>query len=151
MPAKRQDPSIRFADITKIWEAALSDGGTLFDTTSDNETIAVIYRLNQYRKIIREQDPVGWTEMDRFVVRRGRFCIEIVPRYIPDFAARLRKLDGTPSTLTKVNRKSTPDEMRELAKKLVDLSDDDGPVVLDNKWEQEVAKEVAENRKRRNF
>jgi len=89
--------------------------------------------------------------MDRFVVRRGRFCVEIVPRYIPDFAARLRKLDGTPSTLTKVNRKSTPDEMRELAKKLVDLSDDDGPVVLDNKWEQEVAKEVAENRKRRNF
>ena len=121
MPRNRQDPSIRFADVIKIWEAAVKDHGTAFDTYNDAETTTFIYRLNQYRKIVRDQSYEGWTEMDRYVVRRGEMRITIEPRYVPDFSTRLHKLDGTPSTIYEPPKSSPLDGS---AAKFIDNDDD---------------------------
>jgi len=96
MPRKRLDPTIRFDDVVPVWNAALRDGGGLIRTNSDSESISLIYRLNQYRKIVREDEPAGWTDMDRYVVRKGHLCVEIARRIPVDLTARMTKLDGTP-------------------------------------------------------
>ncbi len=102
MPRKRLDPTIRFDDVVPVWNAALRDGGGLVRTNSDNESISLIYRLNQYRKIVREDEPAGWTEMDRYVVRKGNLCVEIERRMPINLLTRMTKLDGTPISAPRV-------------------------------------------------
>lgn len=143
MPKYRQDPSIRFADVIKIWEAAMKDGGTAFETFTDAETTTFIYRLNQYRKIIRDQSPAGWTDMDRFVVRRGEFTVTIEPRYVPDFSTRLRKLDGSPST---IYDQPKPNPLDQSAKRLLDDPSEEPTYTAE---QQKLLREVQELQKKK--
>jgi len=127
MPRKRLDPTIRFDDVVPVWNTALRDGGGLVRTNSDNESISLIYRLNQYRKIVREDEPAGWTEMDRYVVRKGNLCVEIERRMPIDLLTRMTKLDGTPISAPRVIPSPLDETAAQYVRKgnLIDNDDDE--------------------------
>ncbi len=127
MPRKRLDPTIRFDDVVPVWNAALRDGGGLVRTNSDNESISLIYRLNQYRKIVREDEPAGWTEMDRYVVRKGNLCVEIERRMPINLLTRMTKLDGTPISAPRVMSSPLDETAAQYVRKgnLIDNDEDD--------------------------
>jgi hypothetical protein len=116
MPRVRLDPSLRFSDVVPVWEQALAEKGGRIETDTENETIALIYRLNQYRKVVREESFKGWTDMDRYVVRKGDLCVHIEPRATIDLMSRMTRLDGEPIT----PRQGQPSKLDEVAKQLID-------------------------------
>jgi hypothetical protein len=118
---KRLDPTLRFSDVVPVWEQILRDKGGVLETDSDNETIALIYRLNQYRKIVREQSDKGWTDYDRYVVRRGRLCVHIEPRMNINLIARMTRLDGSPIT----PREIKPNPLDNNAKRFVEADEEE--------------------------
>jgi len=96
MPRRRLDPTLRFGDVVPVWNRALEEGGGIISTPDDNATIALVYRLNQYRKAVREEAPNGWTDLDRYIVKRGDLCVHIEPRITTDLVSRMTRLDGSP-------------------------------------------------------
>lgn len=97
MTRRPTNPTLRFADIIPIWDAVLRDDGGTIKTRDRNEMIALVYRLNQYRKIMRDREEDGWTDLDRYIIRRGNNQVFIEPRPIFDIS-RMEKLDGTPAS-----------------------------------------------------
>jgi len=70
-------------------------GGVSFTAPSDNAAVNIVYRLNQYRKILRENSDYEHTSLDSYVVRRTGAQIEIAPRPTFDLST-MRTLDGQP-------------------------------------------------------
>lgn len=145
MPRKRLDPSIRFDDVVPVWETVLRDNGAVLRTNSDNETIALVYRLNQYRKIVREDAVMGWTELDRYVVRRGNLCVEIERRMPIDLTKRMTKLDGSPSTTAPTTRATPFDDFAAQAAKGSFIEQDEGLT----REQQEMVRQVNKNLERK--
>ena len=51
MARKLETPlKVRFGDVILIWEVAERDGGTQFQCDTDNEAIAIVYRLRSIPK-----------------------------------------------------------------------------------------------------
>ncbi len=95
MGRTKQNPVERFSDILPLWQAAEIKGGVVFTAPSDNAAVNLVYRLNQYRKIMRQNSDYDHTSLDSYVVRRDGATIEIAPRPTFDLST-MRTLDGKP-------------------------------------------------------
>ena len=95
MARPRKNPVERFSDILPLWTATELRGGVTFTAPSDNAAVNIVYRLNQYRKIMRENSDYDYTSLDKYVVRRIGAQIEIAPRPTFDLST-MRTLDGKP-------------------------------------------------------
>jgi hypothetical protein len=95
MARPRKNPVERFSDILPLWSAAELRGGILFTAPSPNTAANIVYRLNQYRKIVRENSDREHTSLDTYVIRRNGAVIEIAPRPTFDLST-MTTLDGRP-------------------------------------------------------
>ncbi len=95
MARPKKNPVERFSDILPLWTAAESRGGVEFTAPSEQVAVNIVYRLNQYRKIVRELSEYEHTSYDSYVVRRFGNTIEIAPRPTFDLST-MRTLDGQP-------------------------------------------------------
>ena len=75
--------------------------------------------------------------------QRGEFTVTIEPRYVPDFSTRLRKLDGSPSTIYDQPKANPLDEA---AKRLLD---DPGEEITYTAEQQKLLREVQELQKKK--
>ena len=150
MPRTRLSYKIRFRDVIPVWEHALENDGCTMRTNSDNETTTYIFRLNQYRKMKRDDSPNGEIMEDHFVVRRGDLCIYIDKRPMLDLMTRLTKLDGSPIDLPpapqehpEMVRIAAEQEARRISNEQAKMSDAELKVVR----EAEEQREASERRK----
>src|SRR6188472_713542 len=95
MGRPRKNPVERFSDILPLWTVAEQRGGVEFTAPDAGTAINIVYRLNQYRKIMREMSDYDHTSLDSYVVRRHKETIEIAPRPTFDLST-MRTLDGKP-------------------------------------------------------
>ena len=95
MPRPKQNPAERFRDVIPLWTAVEQQGGVVFSAPNENTAINIVYRLNQYRKILREDSDYGYTPLDGYVVQRESYRITIKPRPKYDLST-MRTLDGRP-------------------------------------------------------
>jgi hypothetical protein len=95
MSRPRKNPVERFNDILPLWNAAELQSGVEFTAPNENTAINIVYRLNQYRKIMREMSDIEHTSLDSFVVRREGRIVIIMPRPTFDLST-MRTLDGRP-------------------------------------------------------
>jgi len=95
MSRPRKNPVERFNDILPLWSAAELKGGVEFTAPNENTAINIVYRLNQYRKIMRDMSDIEHTSLDTFVVRREANIVIIMPRPTFDLST-MRTLDGQP-------------------------------------------------------
>ena len=110
MPRPKQNPAERFRDIIPLWTAVEQQGGVVFSAPNENTAINIVYRLNQYRKILREDSDYGYTPLDGYVVQRESYRIVIKPQPKYDLST-MRTLDGRPIeslTATSVRREDEP-------------------------------------------
>jgi hypothetical protein len=95
MARPKQNPTERFRDIIPLWTAVEQQGGVVFSAPNSNTAINIVYRLNQYRKLLREDSEYGYTALDGYVVQRDGYRVVIKPRPSYDLST-MRTLDGRP-------------------------------------------------------
>lgn len=111
MARPRLSLNLRFKDIIPIWDAVERDDGGAIACASTNDAIALVYRLNQYRKLLRESADLGTTMLDAFVIRRHDDQVVIEPRPTFDLS-RMTKLDGTPISPPITQRQLTAEDRK---------------------------------------
>ena len=95
MSRPSKNPVERFNDILPLWNAAELKGGVEFTAPNENTAVNIVYRLNQYRKIMRDMSDIEHTSLDAYVVRREGRIVIIMPRPTFDLST-MRTLDGRP-------------------------------------------------------
>lgn len=95
MSRPRKDPVERFNDILPMWSAAEMKGGVEFTAPNESTAVNIVYRLNQYRKIMRSMSDIEHTSLDKYIVRREGRVVIIMPRPTFDLST-MRTLDGQP-------------------------------------------------------
>lgn len=92
--------NVRFADALQMWNQAIDNGGATFYFPDQNATIHANFRLQRYRKAVRDNLlPNEVSTLDMWVVKvppNGcSITIEMRPLIKP---TRIERLDGTAIT-----------------------------------------------------
>jgi hypothetical protein len=100
----------RFSDVIDIWTAAAENDGLDYFCQTEQQAYNLVFRLNEYRKLMRRLEPQHITILDLFVPRkrRGSTRVSIMRRPIFDLS-NARTLDGAPIAASP----QTTDEVRE--------------------------------------
>lgn len=95
MGRPRKDPSLRFADVRHIYEAAMENDGLRLEMPTISRAVHIVHRLNLYRKAQRElsDDPI--IKADGFVFRSRENIVEIERRHVVDIS-HATTMDGQP-------------------------------------------------------
>lgn len=116
------NPNARFAHEKAIWEAAITNNGTLWHAKNNNDAIRITMRLNMYRKLLRQQSPDGLIYEDYYIVSRKDNMIAIKKR--PPIEGYGTTLDGRPL--------KTPEQVQEqLIRNIVDDTDQGRKLQID--------------------
>lgn len=95
----QRDPTVRYAEEIKLWEAAEYANGCRLQCTTQGRAIDLSYRLHRARKALRDEAGYGVHLWDRFVVRKreiyGHWWI-LIEETQPMDLSTLQDLQGNP-------------------------------------------------------